>query len=502
MDKGELLQDSVKKLLSLGVSDGEIAESLAEVGVAKEDALKLINEVRAGAVQKKPASPDKTFETTAKELGGVEKPVPQSIVQSKPSSKPTSSKKISPLEVDFGIEMKESSNEKEEKTKTLQPESVVEQIVAQTTARKKVPVVPKPVPLVTEEIKEKETVPEEAGAIADKILEEVSKGQAVIDAVAATEKTALKEEPKSVKDKIKLSDVKQSDIEELWKKGIVIAINAKLDDMRKLKDEIDDEIGGKVDAAVKKETNQLKVLLDSQKDLIVSSNKEALMEKQKEITFIIDAKIAELKKYNGEIEENIRLIQQTKGEQETAMKELNEMLDNVKKTKTNLVMEMNSELIKSKSQAQEFVDKSEKHIKEMDERINKTLELEKNIAEGMLEKAEQKIEDLTIAKADDLIQELQVELNKVKAVEKSVSIETLDEKIKTLDKFKSEFLNSMQDNLTKINEAIEKLNSKNDTVEKELKGRMLIFDAKIEELTKFEKEFGKTMETYLEKGKK
>ena len=271
------------------------------------------------------------------------------------------------------------------------------------------------------------------------------------------------------------------------------------DEQLKLKDDIDGEIDSRVDSAVKKEINQFKVLIDSQKDLIISSNKEALMEKQKEITFIIDSKIVELKKYNREIEENIHAIEATKAEQQKAMRELDDSLDSVKKTKTTLIMEMNSELIKSKSQAQEFIDKSERHLKEMDERINKTLELEKNIAEGMLQKAEQKIETMTIARADDIIQELQVELNKVKAVEKEVSIETLDEKIKRLDQFKSEFITSMESNLTKINNAIERLNDKNATVEKELKGRMLIFDAKIDELTKFEKEFGSTMETFLKK---
>jgi len=139
------------------------------------------------------------------------------------------------------------------------------------------------------------------------------------------------------------------------------------------------------------------------------------------------------------------------------------------------------------------------HLQEMDERINKTLELEKNIAEGMMAKAEQKIEQMTLEKANELVDELQIELNKIKSIEKEVSIESLDDKIKMLNQFKSEFLNSMQQNITKINSAIDRLNEKNATVEKELKGRMLIFDAKIEELTKFEKEFGETMENYLKK---
>ncbi len=580
MDKSDLLRDSVKKLLSLGVSDDEIIESLAEVGVTREDAKKLIQEVRSGAtVPKQPIGPEKVFEQTAQALGGgeptqpmqpmkqptqpqqVQQPAkeepqfkpgqleqtakpsyvppvvnpqqaPQQVQQQMPQQasqieiQPQENKEINPMEVDFGIEMRESGNgEKKEESQ----EDINEQIIAQTQ--------PQPVKSTTK-LKPKETVvddqpvivpkmkppiqhakpsqpieqtqpvqtvpvvenvqqdeePQDANAIADKILAEVSKENAAHPVVPQPAPA-----PQPVREPPKLSDVKQSDVEELWKRGVVIAINAKLDEMRKLKDDIDEEIDSRVDSAVKKEINQFKVLLDSQKDLIISSNKEALMEKQKEITFIIDSKIVELKKYNREIEENIHAIEATKAEQQKAMRELDDSLDSVKKTKTTLIMEMNSELIKSKSQAQDFVDKSERHLKEMDERINKTLELEKNIAEGMLQKAEQKIETMTIARADDIIQELQVELNKVKAVEKEVSIETLDEKIKRLDQFKSEFIISMESNLTKINNAIERLNDKNATVEKELKGRMLIFDAKIDELTKFEKEFGSTMETFLKK---
>jgi hypothetical protein len=509
MDKTGLLHDSVRKLISLGVSDEEILESLAEVGVSKEDAKKLIETVRAGAVpQEKPA--EGIFEQTAKALGTAQPnplsqktqqiPVvpnqePQIVIRESPSNTQEQIKekentisdqdalsedKINPLDVDFGVEIKNGKKE-EAKSKKSENSDTYKKIKSSVDWKDNLSQNSQNSEKVSQEKKEN---PSE---IADKLLKEISNSS---PAESQFEKS---------KGYSKISEVKQSDIEELWKKGIVVAINAKLDEMRKLKDEVDSEINEKVDSAVRKETTQFKVLLDSQKDLIISSNRESLAEKQKEITLIIDSKIAELKKYNREIEENLKKIDSTKIEQDKAMAELASSLESVKKTKSQLIMEMNSELIKSKSQSQEFIERSEKHLKETDERINKTLKLEENISEGLLAKAEQKIEKMTIAKANDIIDELQIELNKIKSIEKEVSIETLDEKIKLLDKFKSEFLNSMQQNLAKINSAIEKLNDKNVIVEKELKGRMLIFDAKIEELSKFEKEFGETMGNYLKK---
>ena len=172
-----------------------------------------------------------------------------------------------------------------------------------------------------------------------------------------------------------------------------------------------------------------------------------------------------------------------------------------KKTKAQLLIEVNSELIKTKSQAQAFLDSAANQMNQMDVRVNKTLELEKNIAEGMLSQAEQKIEQLTIARADDLIRKLEVELNKLQATNKRISPELLDDKIKTLDKFRLEFVNSMQKSLNQINDSIEELNKKNEFAQKTFEEKSLEIDAKIEALTKFENQFTQIIENVLDKHK-
>jgi len=289
------------------------------------------------------------------------------------------------------------------------------------------------------------------------------------------------------------------DVDELWKKGIVVAVNSKLSEMKKLKDEIDVNISDKVDSSVKKEVAQLRVLLDSQKELLISSNKASLDEKQREITFIIDSKIAELKQYNKQLSENLSALESAKNEQKLALQQVQQALDNAKKTKSQLLIEMNAELIKSKSSAQAFLDNADKHLKDLDDRVNRTLELEKNIADGMLAQAEQKIENLTIQKADDLMNELEVRLNKLKAAEASINPEVLQQKIQMLDDFKKQFINTMKDNITQINSAIAELNEKNSLLDRQIQEKILTIDAKIEELTKFEKEFTLIIETALKK---
>ncbi len=297
--------------------------------------------------------------------------------------------------------------------------------------------------------------------------------------------------------------VQGKSIEDLWKKGIVVAVNSRLNEMKKIRDDIDKVVSLKVDDAVKKETGKFKILLESQKDLIISSNKDELEQKQKEISFIIDSKLAEIRKESQQLNKSIEQINKSKIQQEELIVEINKTLEGAKKTKSQLLIEMNSELIKSKSQAQEFIDNAKTNMEELDSRINKTLEFEKNIAEGMLQEAEQKIENLTIQKADDLLEELELKLNNLKSIEKNIDLESIEQKIKILDQFKKEFLNNMEENIEKINKAIKKLNDQNDLISREIDEKVIIIDAKIEELTKFEKNLANNIEKiFLQKKEK
>lgn len=298
----------------------------------------------------------------------------------------------------------------------------------------------------------------------------------------------------------KMSDLSSEvtpDYDEIWKKGIVVAVNAKLSEMKRIKEEIDSELSQKVDEAIRRELYQFKVLMDSQKELISSSNRAALEEKQKEIVFIIDAKIAELKHYNKQLSESIMAIDSSRAKQELALKQVEETLEEAKKAKSQLIVEMNSEMIKIKSSTQAFLDNASSHLVQMDQRISKALELERNIAEGMLAQAEQKIEQLTIQRADELIAKLEIELNRLRAVSKNISPETLEQKIRVLDEFRHQFLNNMQQGLSQINSAIEELNEKSIAAERALQEKTLAIDAKLEELTKFEKEFSSKLEEAL-----
>ncbi len=497
----------IKKSLQLSIPDEEIIATLVDANLSKEDAEELIKEAK---FVKKPIIEEKKelFDESSKDL----------------SLGDQISKQLG-LETDeFGLKVKSTNeevksqekrglfskfkNKNEEKNKFIENVENKEKESSKgdinTQIENEIFEISKSNTESSDDDKSEENVSKNVG-----IVEKPNSEKKEVDFLIGGLENQMKNQPVGQSKKIlyemqnKMGSGKSSDsgMEELWKKGIVVAVNSKLNEMKKLKDEIDSLISEKIDSAIKKEINQFKVLLESQKGLIISSNKEALEQKQKEITFIIDSKISEIKKQSDDLNKQIETMENFKKSQDDDLEEISRVLTEAKKTKSQLLVEMNSELIKSKSQAQEFMDKSEKHMQELDSRINKTLELEKNIAEGMLEEVEQKIENLTMTKANDLLEELEVELNKLKTIEKNINIESVEQKVRILDQFKKEFLNSMEANLSKINGAINELNERNEQVSKELEAKSLAIDAKIEELSRFEKVFTDNLEKVLKQNR-
>ncbi len=554
MDKRATVIESIQKLIALGVSDKEIADNLYDVGIDQNEAMQLIAEARKSVeaanapvdassqktAAKKPAGPEKP------EFDGTDVPMDEQIVKQIPIAKKTS---------ESGLTVKSSPQDKaksegdiadkimkdvaEQSGESMDDGDEFEEKVEDTLASgqksggsdSKTNAVPTD---ALKNLQKNYTPPAQKNPSVQKDVSKIavtqtSQPQAQTSSSAQNQtsqaqsevKPKEKEVPKDiVVPKIdfdaatKLANSKSADdfssfnlstqtardidmgpdFEELWKKGIVVAVNAKLAEMKHLKEDVDSQVQQKVDEAVRKELYQFKVLMDSQKDLIQSSNKEALEQKQREIVFIIDAKIAEIKQYNKQLSENLAAIESARKQQEHSLSQVTIALEEVKRTKAQIVVEMNSELIKSKSSAQAFIDSASAHLSQMDARINKTLELEKNIAEGMLNQAEQRIEQLTIQRADELIAQMQVELNRLQSVSKKISPEALEQKIMVLDEFRKQFLSGMQQSLTQINSAIDELNMKNATADRVLQEKTLVIDAKIEELTKFEKELTDRLE--------
>lgn len=502
-NKQEEVIESIKKLITYGISDSEIIENLREVGIDETSAKELINLAKS----KPQVLEKKVIVDDSEGLSFKDQILSQAKITS--DEEPTKKDKTDDIddsvkseEIDFGEEENQNSISKsnddfKNDSGKINIKDRLDKLInkKENNSSQKIELNNESDDDSNDSSKNSEN---KSSLDFKKELERELRDLEKSRSALVQPKNTFSNFENRLNTTEKIKSISDPEIEQMWKKGIIVAINSKLNEMKKLKDDVDALVENKVNDAVKKETKQFRVLLESQRDLIMSSNKEVLDQKQKEITFIIDSKISEVKKQAKELSGYVEAIQKSKEDEEKIFMELQKTLNEAKSTKSQLIIEMNSELIKSKSKAQEFIDTAQDQINEMDQRINKTLELEKNIAEGLVEEAEQKIERMTLQKAEDLISEIEIKLNRLSVIEKEINPSEIQTKISLLEQFKKEFLRSMEENITRLNDAIEQINIKNSDVQRELDEKTLAIDAKLEELTKFEKTFTEKLEKILD----
>src|SRR3989344_2119826 len=301
-DKKKVLQDGIKKLLSLKVPEEEIISNLSEIGISGSYARQLIEEAKTGK-ETQEAEKEKTEEETEENAAANKD-----------------------IESEMGFEDEKPDEEitRPEEEKTAQEEAL------------------------------EETAPKEE-----------SEGSKKSEAVLAG----------------------------LWKKGILTTVSQNLAEMKKIRADIESALNKRASAIAKKEVDKVKAFFDAQRTLILESVDSRLEQKTKQLDKMLDDKIRELKEVSKEIKADSAKLEKLRGTQKDGLRQVAETLEGLEEAKNSLVSEMNSELIKSKSAVEEFLEKSQKKLDEIDARINETLQLESSIVEGLVRDADAKIDE-------------------------------------------------------------------------------------------------------------
>ena len=418
MDKKKILLDSIKKLTALDVSESEIKRHLREVGIESEDADKLIREAKglpvATAVKEK----------IEKDSGGVMREVAETLELARNDK--TNSDADKKREAETRAKSDKKSAKKIPPAHRKKPE---EHVLWETPSFKK-------------KFSASDEIPFE-------------------DKIFAPEKPPASRE---------------TSLNKLWEKGILITVNQRLNEIKKIQTDIEKTIESKVKQKTEKELNKQKVMFESERRLTIESAREKMDSKVKEITGLMDGKIAEMKELNKSIRENAEMLEKKKAEQSDSLAEFESKLGELQNTKKQLISEMNSELIKSKSSAQEFIDKSAEKIREIDERVSKTLELESKIAEGFIKDAKDRIDEIVLQKIEALKEEIEREISGLKEIREKVKPESINaqldrlEKIEeTLEEEQEQRLHALDDKIASRMRAFERMTA---TQYKELESKM------------------------------
>jgi len=390
---------------------------------------------------------------------------------------------------------------------------------------------------------EKKEVEEDSGAVLRQVAEslaeslgEEEKEEKKEEIEETTEKATLEEEFKKMKEKseektekeekkekelpeIKIEKpVKGINLTKLWEKGIITTVNQNLEEMKKIKTEIEKVIEEKTAKAVEKEKERIRILLDSQRALLIDKVNSTLKEKEAELMQTIDLKIQELKGINEEIKGNLTEIIGIEERNKALMAELEEKKAELNELKRKLVSEMTAEILKGKSEAKEFLEKAKIELSEIDDRVNKTLALESKIAEGILTDAKEKIDSLALEKSEEIERELKNRIKELEELKKKFDVKEIE---KAINKFKEEssklslsgstnlqeiqtlkeelnlakdqFLNIIEKKVSEFNNQIKKMNETIALLEKQSNEKLALVDKKIAELNAFEENFAKEM---------
>lgn len=333
MEKRAIFKDSIKKLISLGVSDAEIVSSMRDVGLERREARELIAEAReelkgAKALQEEPLPADET----GRGISAIPESEPLPEAEEEPSFLP-------------------------------------------------------PMP-------EKQPTPAEPAPSVE--------------------------------------------ITKLWEEGILATVDAKLEEMEGLKDEIDKVIEAKVRAGLKGEIKKMQTVIHSQQILMLEKINSELERKGAGIVDIVNSKLDELKKTSERVDKSIARFEKQKDLNEGMLKSVDEKIAALDKVKSRLISELNASLIKSKSGIEDFIAESAKKRDEMQVRINRAIDLESKIREGLIQDAKQKIDRMALAKSDELTGEINRRIREIDALKQKIDPDAIKAKLAELDALKKE----------------------------------------------------------------
>ncbi|MDD5163681.1 MAG: hypothetical protein PHD95_05760 [Candidatus ainarchaeum sp.] len=386
-NKKKILLDGIKKLLALKVPEEEIIANLKDVGIGEKQAKALIDEVRLGKKEELPEEEGSEFEPEEKKIEDSE-----------------SFGEEGASEEDAQAEALEKNYPEEEKTPEMNKEETVEE--TENLAEEETQgISKKEIEDNGFEEKEEETMegseteagePEEEGG---EIQEEIEEEEAEVpeeekEGTGFSEAKEDRAEEKSFSNKKKLAREEKADnadFEKLWEKGILTIVNQRLQEMKGIQGEIESELGKRASEIAKKEIDKVNVLFESQRDLAVETMNAKLGQKTKEIDKMLDAKVLELKEISKSVKGDISKLEKLQQSQKEGLEQINERLAGLDEAKKTLIVEMNSDLIKSKSEIEEFLSSSSKKVQEIEARVNETLELESNIVDSLVKETEAKL---------------------------------------------------------------------------------------------------------------
>ncbi|MCX8189639.1 MAG: hypothetical protein N3F05_00190 [Candidatus Diapherotrites archaeon] len=384
-----IILDSVKKLISLDLSDDEIIKNLRDVGINEKEAKELIAQAKAEGTETKAKVPSENragrdfpsgFEGKAVELwqnaviNMVNKKIDEKTAAQFEAEK---NKFIALIDSKIVFTTQKVMSDIEQRQKEMEEILTAKINEIKTIAEKHNQVV--------EELKE-------AIADKDKFLEDLNEAKKNVD--------KAKEEAEMLKESIE-KDVKE-----------------RIAEMMKEIDEKSEKMARELSSVTLNKVNKLEGDLASMRYSIKKVSEDARAELENAATDI-KARITKdinqlMEKKVGEAGQEINVIKQT------------------------LVTEVEDALAKSRMDTKQFLRKAQQEVSRLDTRVVKTLELESEVIEDLLKEAANHIESMKISTRDELVAEINKHLEELEALKRDINPEAIKAKMTELEQMRKQ----------------------------------------------------------------
>ncbi len=428
--KRAILLDSVKKLLALGIPESEIVANLRQVNVSDPDARNLLLE--------------------AKGLKPPEEPKPQPQPQAPAPARPA--KKAEPLEEDV-TESEDVLGEVYQGLEKEEPEAKPAQPGKETTPLQKT-----------------------FGWFGRRAIVEPSPQQPTLK--PGKQQPAPKPQPFRPLAQPQPQPQPQptplerkQDVEQLWESGILTAIDARLDEMKRLRQELETILDAKVQESTKKASLKLSVLLDSQRTLTLAKVQAETQGARRQVEELLNQKLEEIRRSNEVTQENLTKIQAQRQLNEELSKDLAKNIRLLEDTKAKWLAETNNELQRAELKFGEFLKTAEKRLDQLEGRISKALEVESHITEGVLSDVKLRVDQLAAEKAEELGNQIRQKFKQLDQSQAMAAFHAVEQKLKDL----SEFRDSLRKDVERDFDAVYR--SKIEQYNKQVKDKLEQVDA-------------------------
>ncbi|VVC00105.1 Uncharacterised protein [uncultured archaeon] len=248
------------------------------------------------------------------------------------------------------------------------------------------------------------------------------------------------------------------DLAELWEKGIMTTVNARLAEMKQIKEDLNAVLDRKISERVQVESKKIETVMDSQRTLFYSKIDAHLDAKADELKRVLESKARQLEDVNAKLNDQISRISAEKKFTSEILATINQKAASIDATRSQMISETNSSLLSMETKFNSFMSESARKRDDIEQRIKNSLQLETTITEGVVANAKQVIDSMRLEKEQELTRRVEAKVKELDELTRLVDAKGVTQKLMQIGELEQRLGKKEKD----IDLRIERLYSENE----------------------------------------